>query len=358
MNVPRNPFGQARRRPGWVIASLTGLATVAVVLLLAVLWGAYTYGGPGPEAERGRETTVVLRRGAGLSEIADTLQRAGVIRSSGLFMTAAQVTGSAGQLKAGEYEFPSRSSMADVLARIKSGKIVRHFVTLPEGRTSEDAVQILMNSTVLEGAAPVPEEGLLLPETYDVQRGDDRAAVLQRMIDARETLLRDLWAARAPDLPVRTPQEAVILASIVEKETGIASERPRVAAVFVNRMRQGMRLESDPTVVYGLTGGRPLGRGLRRSELSAPTPYNTYQIPALPPGPITNPGRAALVAVLNPPATDELFFVADGTGGHVFAKTYEEHLRNVEKWRSVERKRATGAQPAAAPAPARATTAG
>lgn len=351
--VPKDPFGPARTRPRWLIGGGTAAVTLAVVALLLAGWGLFAYAGPGPKAERGEETTVTLRRGAGLSEIADTLAQAGVIRNASVFMLAARLNGAAGELKAGEYAVPSGAPMTRVLEKIRKGEVVRHFVTIPEGVTSEAAVEILMRNPVLTGAVPVPEEGVLLPQTYDVQRGEDRAAVLQRMIDARTALLRRLWSVRSPDLPVSTPQQAVILASIVEKETGLASERPRVAAVFVNRLRQGMRLESDPTVVYGLTGGRKLGRGLRRSELAAMTPYNTYLIAGLPPGPITNPGEASIAAVLNPPVTDELFFVADGTGGHVFAASFDAHLKNVARWRAVERERA-----AAATAPAPAATAG
>ena len=341
--VPRNPFGPARTRPRWQVTAASAAAVVGAVALILGFWTALTWFGPGPEARQGEATTVVLRRGAGLSEIADALDSAGAIRSAGVFMLAARLSGAAGELKAGEYAVPSRASMADVLGRIRRGEVVRHFVTIPEGVTSEMAVEILMRSPVLTGAAAVPPEGSLLPETYDVQRGEDRGAVLARMMAAQETLIRQLWPQRAPDLPVRSPEEAVILASIVEKETAVPAERPRVAAVFVNRLNQGMRLETDPTVIYGLTGGRPLGRGLRRSELAAMTPYNTYLIPGLPPGPIANPGRASIAAVLNPPKTEELFFVADGTGGHVFAKTFDQHLRNVARWREVERNRAAAA---------------
>jgi UPF0755 protein len=223
-------------------------------------------------------------------------------------------------------------------------------VTVPEGVTSAHAVAILARHPVLTGSAPVPPEGALLPETYDVQRGDDRAAVLNRMMEARDKVLVDLWANRQAGLPISTPEEAVILASIVEKETGIAAERPQVAAVFVNRLRRGMRLESDPTIIYGLSKGEPLldaagrRRGLRRSELERPNPYSTYQIDGLPPTAIANPGVDSLRAVLNPPATADLFFVADGSGGHVFARTFDEHLRNVARWRQVERARAAAAQ--------------
>jgi UPF0755 protein len=227
--------------------------------------------------------------------------------------------------------------------------VVRHFVTVPEGRTSAQVAAILAASPVLEGPVTAPEEGTVLPETYDVHRGEQRAAVLKRMTDAQTRLRAELWAGRQAGLPVDSWEEAVNLASIVEKETGVASERPRVAAVFVNRLNRGMKLESDPTIIYGLSRGEPLldaqgrRRGLRRSELQRPNPYSTYQIAGLPPTPIANPGRASIAAVLNPPKTDELFFVADGTGGHVFAKTFPEHLANVAKWRAVERQRAAQA---------------
>jgi UPF0755 protein len=185
-----------------------------------------------------------------------------------------------------------------------------------------------------------------LPETYEVQRGEDRAAVLQRMMDARDQLLATLWAQRRPDLPLTSPEQAVILASIVEKETSLTSERPRVAAVFLNRLQKGMKLESDPTVIYGLTRGVPLGRGIRESELTAPTPYNTYVVDGLPPTPICNPGRASLAAVLDAPRTDELYFVADGTGGHAFSSTLEQHQKNVARWRVIEHTLAQQAPPA------------
>lgn len=317
-----------------------GGATLVVVGMLFVVGALWLYQGPGPAAKSGEITSVVLRKGASVPEIAATLERGGVIRSSSIFMTVAQLTGAARSLKAGEYEFASRVSMAQVLEAIREGKVVRHQVTIPEGVTSDMAVDILMRSPVLSGVAPTPPEGAILPETYRVERGEDRAAVLQRMMDARDELLDQLWAQRQPGLPFSTKEEAVTLASIVEKETGIASERPRVAAVFVNRLRTGMRLGSDPTIIYGLTRGRPLGRGILLSEIQRLTPYNTYLIDGLPPTPIANPGRQALAAVLDPPRTDELYFVADGTGGHVFAKTYAEHEANVARWRQVERQRA------------------
>ena len=327
----------------WVVVAASALATLALVFVLAGAWALWSYNGPGPKARSGEVTTVVLRKGAGLQEIASTLDKAGVIGSRSLFLTAAQATGAARELKAGEYEFKSRASLAKVLDDVRNGRVVVHQITIPEGITAQMVADILAASPVLTGSAPVPPEGSVLPETYQVQRGDDRAAVLQRMMQDHDELLALLWARRQPDLPVQTPQEAVILASVVEKETGIASERPRVAAVFTNRLRQGMRLESDPTVIYGVSQGRPLGRGLRASELATLTPYNTYLVGGLPPTPIANPGRESLAAVLDPPTTEELFFVADGTGGHVFAKTYEEHQQNVARWRKVEAARAAQA---------------
>ena len=326
-----------RRLIAMILAGGVTLVVVGMVLIVGAVW---LYQGPGPAAKAGDSTSVVLRKGAGLPEIASSLERGGVIRSSSIFMTAAQATGAARSLKAGEYAFKSRASMAQVLEAIRRGRIVRHQVTIPEGLTSDMAVEILMRSPVLTGVAPTPPEGAILPETYQVERGEDRSAVLQRMMDDRDQLLDQLWAGRQQGLPFSTKEEAVTLASIVEKETGIASERPRVAAVFVNRLRTGMRLGSDPTIIYGLTRGRPLGRGILLSELQRQTPYNTYYIDGLPPTPIANPGREALAAVLNPPSSDELYFVADGTGGHVFARTYAEHEANVARWREVERSRA------------------
>lgn len=331
-----------------IVTLVSAAVTFSLVLALAGLWALWMYQGPGPSAE-GDSTTVILRRGAGLPEIASTLEGAGVISSAPIFLAAAQATGAARSLKAGEYEFAARQSMARVLDDIRAGRVVRHFVTIPEGVTSEMVVEILAENPLLTGVAPSPPEGALLPETYQIERGEDRAAVLQRMMDAHDEVLALLWSKRQPGLPVNSPQEAVILASVVEKETALGSERPQVASVFVNRLRRGMRLESDPTIIYGLTKGRPLGRGIRQSELDRPTPYNTYRVDGLPPTPICNPGRAALAAVLDPPETDYLFFVADGSGGHAFAATYDEHRRNVERWRRIERARAPSDGAAAEP---------
>lgn len=316
---------------------LAGLATAAVLGALLVGFFLFQVFGGGPaDAEK----TVVLRRGAGLSEIASTLDREGVIRSAPVFEAWARLTGNGARLRAGEYQFPAGASLSSVLDRVADGRVVNHFITIPEGWTSEMAVEALNRSPILVGSAPVPPEGSILPQTYQVTRGEDRAAVLTRMMDARDRVLARLWPQRARDLPFSTQAEAITLASIVEKETGVPSERPRVAAVYVNRLRSGIPLQADPTIVYGITRGRPLGRGIRRSELDADTPWNSYLRPGLPPGPIANPGEASIAAVLNPPRTNELFFVADGTGGHAFSATLEGHNQNVARWRQIEAQRA------------------
>jgi UPF0755 protein len=324
---------------GFLAGVASATVTVAFLGLIAVIAAAWIYNAPGPAAKAGGETTVILRKGAGLSEIGASLEQGGAVGSAALFMAAAQVTGAAKALKAGEYSFPSRSSLARVVGKIRRGDIVHHRVTVPEGLTSAQVIEILDANPVLVGEVPTPPEGSLLPETYDVVRGEERSAVLQRMMDARDKLLDQLWAKRQSGLPFKTQDEAVTLASIVEKETAVASERPRVGAVYVNRLRKGMRMEADPTLIYGINGGRPLGRGLLASELAQPGPYNTYLNAGLPPTPIGNPGRASLAAVLDPPKTDEVFFVADGSGGHAFAATYDEHLKNVARWRQIERSR-------------------
>ena len=314
----------------------SAFAVLTIALMLGALTAVWLYRAPGPKARQGVDTTVILRHGASVSEIASDLERAGVIGSAPLFDALTEATGAGRRLKAGEYDFPSRASMADILEKLKNGRVVRHLITLPEGITSDEVVDVLMNNPVLTGSVPTPAEGSVLPETYSVERGEDRSAVLQRMTAARDKLLAKLWAARKPGLPYKTPEDAVTLASIVEKETALADERPRIAGLFVNRLKKGIRLESDPTIIYGLTRGRPLGHGIRQSEMAAQTPYNTYHIDGLPPTPIANPGKDALAAALQPADTQELYFVADGTGGHVFANTFEEHQRNVQRWRQIE----------------------
>ncbi len=293
--------------------------------------------GPAPDA-----SVIVITPGASLAEAARLLDRAGLIENLLLFRYAAWRGAQEGIIKTGEYEIPARASAAHILAILRSGRSVLHRLTIPEGWTVHQVAEILRANTLLTGeTGPPPPEGSLLPETYYFIRGDSRRKLLTRMRQARRKLLADLWAARAPDLPYANPGEAVILASLIEKETGKAEERRTVAAVFLNRLQRGMRLQSDPTVIYGLTEGRALlRRPLSRRDLARRTPYNTYLIKGLPPGPIANPGRAALEAALSPPVSDHLYFVADGKGGHLFARTLEDHERNVARWRKIESRRA------------------
>ncbi len=290
------------------------------------------------------ESSFVAPRGASVTAIARQLQEEDQVRSALLFRVAARIYAPDASMKAGEYLLPAGASMRAIITQLAEGRTIQHPITAAEGLTSAMIVDIIAASDVLVGdVPPVPPEGSLLPETYYVQRGMTRAALIEQMQAAQDALMEELWPRRADNLPFSTQEEALILASIVEKETGVASERPRVAAVFVNRLRRGMALESDPTIIYGLTQGRPLGRGIRASELARRTAYNTYHIPGLPPTPIANPGRASIEAVLNPPQTNDIFFVADGTGGHAFAATLDEHNRNVARWRQIERERAAAA---------------
>jgi UPF0755 protein len=319
------------------------LAGAVTAAMFAV--GLFVYVGPGPPAPSGGATDIVLPTGARLPQIARALRRANLIWSGAAFVVAAKITGAAPHLQAGEYEFASGMPMWRIIAALRAGAVVRRFVTVPEGVTSAAVTEILDHVAVLSGPSVKPPEGSLLPETYQIRRGEARAAVLARMRAARDRALDDLWLDRAPDLPYRTPEDAVILASIVEKETAKPDERPRIAGLFVNRLRAGMRLQSDPTVIYGLTGGVPLGHGLRQSELVSRTPYNTYLNPGLPPTPIANPGIASLAAALQPARTQDLYFVADGTGGHAFSATLAEHLRNVARWRAIEQSRVGASSP-------------
>ena len=315
----------------------TGLLLILLAAVLvggAVWWEGRNFTARGP-AEK--ETVVLIRQGGGARAIASSLAEAGVIDRPLLFRIGVRRRGRTTELKAGEYAFPPRASMADVMDMLVEHKVVLHRITIAEGLTSDMALAIVNADPTLEGAPAVAPEGSLLPETYMFERGTTRMDLVARMRQAQATLIAELWAKRKAGLPIRSVEEAVKLASIVEKETGVPAERPRIAAVFINRLRMGMRLESDPTIIYGLTKGAPLGHGLRQSELDTPNPYSTYQIDGLPPTPICNPGRDSLAAVMNPPDTEDLFFVADGTGGHVFAKTGAEHARNVARWRRIER---------------------
>jgi UPF0755 protein len=312
---------------------------IAAGLLAAgvVVWAGWLAFGPNTAARQGDSTRVIV--GGGLGGVARGLASAGVIRSVVVFEVAAVLTGAARHLKAGEYCIPSHSSLFRILSMVRRGLSVRHVITIPEGLTSAAAADIVRRVPFLLGSVSTPPEGALLPETYEVRRGESREAVMTRMTVAEDHLVGQLWKNRAPGLPYGSPRQAVALASVVEKETALPRERPQIAAVFINRLRKGMRLESDPTVIYGLSRGGPLGRGLRASELASTSPYNTYRVAGLPPTPIANPGTAALEAAMHPAKTDDLFFVADGSGGHAFASTFAAHRRNVARWRLVEHNR-------------------
>ena len=303
------------------------------------------------------ETVVVLPRGAGLGQIAATLAEAGVIDHPWLFRLAVRVLGRDRDLKAGEYAFPARATPQGVIAMLAKGETVARRLTVAEGLTVAEIFQLLENAEALEGALPPPpEEGSLLPETYFYAFGDSRVGLVRRMEDAMRETMDELWSQRAEGLPFRTQREALILASIVDKETGVADERDKVAAVFINRLRRGMRLQADPTVIYGLTeGDGALGRELNRRDWEHGSAYNTYQIDGLPPGPIGNPGRASIEAVLRPAEVEYLYFVANGSGGHAFARTLAEHNRNVAQWRKLK----NGERPLPmAPTPPKPETAG
>ncbi len=323
--------------------------TLAIVLgigaIVAIQSVKAAFTGPGPAAA---DAEVDVPVGASLTQIARDLEDDGVITSAWLFTAAGSYLGVAGSLKAGSYAVPAGASMQEVLNLITEGRAIQSRVTIVEGWSSHQVVEYLRSLDFLDGEiVDVPAEGSVAPNTYFVQKGADRSEILQTMIDAQSALLAELWRTRAPDLPIKTPEEALILASIVEKETGVAGERALVASVFVNRLRRPMRLQSDPTIIYGITKGeRVLGRGLRRSEIDQKTPYNTYQIDGLPPTPIANPGRDAIAAVLNPAKTDYLYFVAQGGGSHAFAKTLREHNANVANWRKIERARRRAAEEA------------
>lgn len=314
---------------------LLGVVVAGLIGAGALLWGYGRYSRPGPA---GSEVTVVLARGDSVARIAERLAEAGVLADPDVFVLAARLTGRDRPLKAGEYRFPARDSMALVLARLRAGQTVVRRLTVPEGLTSAEVVRLVAAADGLDGeVGPAPPEGTLLPETYHYGFGDTRAGLVARMSAAMRDAVAEIWARRLPDLVLATPEEALVLASLVEKETGIASERARIAGVFHNRLRRDMRLQSDPTVVFALTQGRGrLERPLNRNDLDVDSPFNTYRVKGLPPAPIANPGRAALSAAVKPLAGDELYFVADGTGGHAFARTFDEHRGNVRRWRRIQ----------------------
>jgi UPF0755 protein len=334
---PPPPVPHRRKRPR--LSALSGflsfLLIAALVAMAAVAWGVQRLSAPGPLTA---DKVVIIPR-AEFLEITAQLEREGVIDNTTLFNAALVITGDRSKLKEGEYLFKQNASLHDVMEVLASGKQVLHPITLPEGLTSEQIVQRLSENDILSGdVRETPKEGSILPETYKVLRGMSRSDLIKKMQDDQRKAVDQIWARRASDLPLRSPYELIILASIVEKETGKADERPRVAGVFMNRLQKRMRLQSDPTIVYGLVGGKAsLGHSISRAELEKFTPYNTYLIDGLPPGPIANPGRAALEAAANPSRTQDLYFVADGTGGHVFAETIDQHVRNVQRWRQIEK---------------------
>jgi len=337
--VPPPPRRSERARNPFVIV---GNAIITIVLFLMIGTGAaYYYGkqtieAPGPLQE---EKVVNIPSRAGMTDIADVLQREGVIDNNRwAFIGAVFALKARSELKPGEYAFKEHASLRDVIGTIVEGKVVQHSVTIPEGLTSEQIVARLSDNDIFSGTVrEIPREGTLLPETYKFPRGTAREQVVQRMQAAQRRVVAEIWERRSADLPLKSPEQLVTLASIVEKETGRADERSRVAAVFVNRLKQKIKLQSDPTIIYGLVGGKgTLGRPIKRSEITQPSPYNTYVIDGLPPGPISNPGRASLEAAANPARTKELYFVADGTGGHSFSESYDQHQKNVGKLRALE----------------------
>ena len=337
VSVPTRRTGRARNP-----IVMIGNAIFTLLVLLVLAGGAAfvavksRFEAPGPlEADK----IVNIPPRLSLIEIADLLRREGVMNEGNpVFVGSVFALKARGELKFGEYLFVKHASVRDVLETMVEGKVVQHPITIAEGLTSEQIVQILLDSDVLGGNInTIPREGSLLPGTYNESRGAGREPLIQRMQAAQQRLLKEIWEHRSPDLPLKTPEQLVILASIIEKETGKPEERTRVAAVFVNRLKQKMKLQSDPTIIYGLVFGKGrLDHPITKSEKEQPTPYNTYFIDGLPPGPITNPGRASLEAAANPARTKELYFVADGTGGHSFSESYDQHQKNVGKLRALE----------------------
>ena len=311
-----------------LVGALVGMAGFVTVLLAERR--------PGPLAQ---DKTVILGREDDDGAISDQLEKAGVIDNGAIFSIMTMLDGQRSALKRGEYDFHAGISMREVEDLLSHHRVVRHKLSIPEGLTSEQIVERVRDSDLLVGEVKdVPREGSLFPDTYVFERGDSRAALIAHMVAEQTKIVAEIWAKRAPDLPVKSPGELVTLASIVEKETGRADERPKVAGVFVNRLNKHMRLQSDPTIVYGLVFGKgTLGHSITKAELQEATPYNTYAIDGLPPGPICNPGKLAMEAVANPARTHDLFFVADGTGGHAFAETLDQHARNVARWRQIEK---------------------
>jgi UPF0755 protein len=336
--VPQPAKASRRARHPIVIA---GNAIFTIIILIAIVGGIglavgkQRFEAAGPLEQ---EKIVNIPRGSGLTDIGDLLQREGVIDQKWVFVGGVLLMKAKDDLKSGEYLFPRKATLRDVVDTIVEGKVVQHQLTIPEGLTSEQVVARLLENDILTGSLrEIPREGTLLPETYKFARGTTRERAIQMMQQAHQKVVKEVWERRSADLPIKTPEQLVTMASIIEKETSRGDERTRVAAVFMNRLKVRMKLQSDPTIIYGLVGGKgTLGRPIMKSEIEQATPYNTYVIEGIPPGPIANPGRAAIEAAANPSRTKELFFVADGTGGHAFAETGDQHNRNVGRLRAIE----------------------
>jgi len=346
------PRRRAKAARNQVVVFFNFLLTL-VILALVVIGGALYYGKsrfdePGPIATA---VTHTVRPGSNINQIAQSLESRGIVSNGRIFEAGVRVHGHENDLKAGEYEFKAHASMKEIMDILVSGRAILHPLTVVEGTTVSQAIKRIEENEFLVGEMPseLPSEGMMVADTQKFSRGATRTELINKMVAQQKTIIEEIWANRSPDLPLKDINEFVTLASIVEKETGVPNERSRVAGVFINRLKKGMRLQSDPTIIYGLFGGegKPADRPIYRSDLDKPTPYNTYLIEGLPPGPIAIPGRAALEAVANPSVTEELYFVADGTGGHVFAKTLDEHNENVRRWREIEKQRAEEAAKAA-----------
>jgi len=314
------------------------IGLIVVLIAVGAMLGNFVLGWTG-DGPNGEDRAVVIAPGTSMVGAARQLEEQGFVRSAETFLTRAKLLGSSDPIKAGEFMIPAGASNAQILAILQGDETIQRLVTIPEGMPSVLVHEKLMAAPYLTGEVPVPAEGSILPESYSYQRGETRAAVLKRMQEAMTETIDELWAKRAPTTVVTSKAEAITLASIVEKETGKPSERRMVAGVYSNRLRQGIMLQADPTIIYPITQGRPLGRRIRRSEINAINDYNTYSMVGLPKGPIANPGRASIEAVLNPAETKALYFVADGTGGHIFADTLAEHNANVAKWYALRRQR-------------------
>jgi UPF0755 protein len=314
----------------WVI----GLAVAGLLLIGGNFFYGWTASGP-----LDREVTVIVKPGSSIALVAQQLEKGGVIRSAEAFINRAKLLAANTTIKAGEFLIPAHASNSQILDILTGGKAVQRMVTVVEGMPSIMVQERLMANPKLKGDVAIPVEGSVLPDSYSFENGEARSAVLARMQAAMSKTLAELWPKRSANTVVKSPEEAVVLASIVEKETALPAERTTVAAVYSNRIRKGMMLQADPTIIYPITKGKPLGRRIRQSEIADVNDYNTYAMVGLPKGPIANPSRAAIEAVLNPSDSQALFFVANGKGGHVFANTLEEHNANVEKWYAIRRER-------------------